>query len=58
MLALDVGNYPGSWSADGQRIVFGSGDVEVMDRDGSNRQTLVADGRTNFSVSSSPPEQP
>lgn len=58
MLALDVGNFPGSWSSDGQRIVFGSGDVEVMDRDGGNRQTLVADSRANFSVSSAPREQP
>jgi Periplasmic component of the Tol biopolymer transport system len=53
-LARDVGNYAGSWSPDRQHIVFGVGDLEVMDRDGGNRHVIVRDGRTTFDVSWAP----
>ena len=42
------------WSHDGRRIIFGSGDIRVMDADGSNVKVLVGDPATDRNPGWSP----
>ena len=42
------------WSPDGRRIIFGSGDIRVMDADGSNVKVLVGDPANDRNAGWSP----
>ena len=53
-LGSALGNRPGDWSPDGQRIVFGTGDLWTMSPDGTNTQPLLGDGYNNFEAAWTP----
>ena len=48
------GNRPGDWSPDGQKILYGTGDLWTMAADGSNQQILLSDGYINFEAAWTP----
>jgi dipeptidyl aminopeptidase/acylaminoacyl peptidase len=57
-LGSALGNRPGDWSPDGQRIVFGTGDLWTMSPDGSSTQLLLGDGYNNFEAAWTPAAGP
>lgn len=57
-LGSAAGNRPGEWSPDGQRIVYGTGDLWLMNADGSNKRVVLSDGALNFEVAWTPAAPP
>lgn len=53
-LADAQGNRPGEWSPDGKYIVYGTGDLWVMNADGTNQHDLFGDGFLNMEASWGP----
>jgi len=42
------GNRPAIWSPDGTTLLYGTGDLWLMDADGGNQRPILADGMVNF----------
>jgi Tol biopolymer transport system component len=53
-LTQAFGNRPGNWSPDGQRIVFGTGDLWTMAPDGTDLRAILADSALNFEAAWTP----
>ncbi|MEP7324605.1 MAG: hypothetical protein ABI836_01540 [Gemmatimonadota bacterium] len=47
-LADAQGNRPAIWSPDGTMLLYGAGDLWLMDADGGNQRPILADGMVNF----------
>lgn len=55
LLGNAEGNRPGNWSPDGRLIVFGTGDLWLMDPDGANAHVVLpGDSVINFEAAWSP----
>jgi WD40 repeat protein/Big-like domain-containing protein len=54
VLADAQGNRPGEWSPDGQSIVYGAGDLWVMNADGSGQHDVLSNAFVNMEASWGP----
>ncbi|HXY70826.1 MAG TPA: Ig-like domain-containing protein [Gemmatimonadales bacterium] len=54
VLADAQGNRPGEWSPDGSTIVYGTGDIWLMNADGSGQRDVLTDAFINMEASWGP----